>query len=587
MGNQNATGIVGEEKEVNEEESHTVPESVKKDDLTEEKHILSEGEVKDFHENAVDFDHSHVEIQKHLPVEKLTERGIENNGAELNPPPGFQEVSEEANGTASEDNDAQTDSSKFHDQLSPSKGEVEEGESCLDSKFNLNSEPLEHINIPDESQEENEDLLSKESKETREVSTSCHVEEKCHLIDTNIVPNLNVEKNGFEVNEMASLEDAILDTSTRNENPASISEPPNAYLVIPEEMTPTVSELGIGENMSYYGERTQPLDKEINQLVNPNADQSETRIESESKEDEEEHAVGINSSSRPEKVDHGEETDNRDEIVWTESIPKRHLNETSEVMHMLVGTELGPTKKCIATCKENGDEEATNEGILKKEVPGDEENGHETDNRVDVEDMQEYNGCEQLVRECSIANVSYAINEIPTEHSLDNTTNRENELAQSVETSYIPPQGGVGDSLELRKSPSFDFGVSFDVRSEESDQTPLLYQDKTAIRSFSSCATLIRTSLQSDEDVEVEEKNIRLMERSNSENSGSAFLNAINKEKRAIAMYTEEKEENNCVDKKGDKDLQALESTSPKGNVKRRPKSSIFTTCICCTAAIS
>ncbi|CAA2960428.1 Hypothetical predicted protein [Olea europaea subsp. europaea] len=506
-----------------------------------------EDEVEDFQENAADSPPYHAAIQKHLPVEKLTERGIENNDEEHNTPPGYQEVSEEENGTASDDNDAQRDASlKFLDELSHSKGEVEGSDSSLDSNSDLNSDPRVHVNIPGESQEENGDLLSKESKETREVSTSCHLDETCHLIDTNIVPNLNVEKNDFEVNEMASLEDAILDTSTQNQNSAAISEPPNEYLATPEELTPMVSELGNGENTS-YGEQTQPSDKEINQLVNFNADQPEMRIESGSKEDEEVSSVGISSSSGPEKVDHGEETHNQ------------------------------PTRERIATCK------ATNEGILEKAVLG-----NKTDDRVGVEDVQEYNGCEQLVRECSIANVSYAINEIPIGDSLDNTMNLETELTQSDETNYIPSQGGVGNHLlELRKSPSFDFGVSFDVRSEESDQTPLLYQDKTAIRSFSSCATLVRTSVQYDEEVGVEEKTIRLMERSNSENSGGIFSNAIKKEEKTTAMYTEEKQENNGIDKKGDKDLQALESNSPKGNAKRKPKSSIFTTCICCTAAIN
>ncbi|CAI9771302.1 unnamed protein product [Fraxinus pennsylvanica] len=521
---------------------------------------------------------------------ELIKISIENNGGEHIPPPGFPE---EANSAASEDDEAQTDaSSNFHDQLSPLKGEVEGGDSSLDSKSNLDSEPQEHVDIPDESQEENEDLLLKENKETSEVSTSCHVKEKCHLIDTNLVQNFNVEKNDLEVNEIASPEDAILDTSTQSENSAAISEPPNDYLVFPEEMILTVSELGNGENMS-YGNQTHPSDKEINQLVSLSADQSQSTIESESKEDEDEDAVGINSSSSPREVDPVGETDNRNQIGWTESIPSAYL-DTNEVIQMLAGTESGPTRECIDTSKENGDEEATNEGILAKEVPGEEdasttENGHETDNREGIADVQECNGCEQFFQECSIANVSYEINETSTKHSLDNT---ETNVAQSAQTNSIPSPGGVGVSLELRKSSSSDLGVSFDARSAEFDQTPLLYQDKTATRSFSSCATLIRTSLQYDQEVGVEEKTIRLMERSNSENSRAPFPNAIKKEEKAIAMYTEEKQETNGVDKKGDKDLLALEqkelvSNSPKGNAKRRPKYSIFTTCICCTAAIS
>ncbi|MCD9642794.1 hypothetical protein HAX54_029807, partial [Datura stramonium] len=42
-----------------------------------------------------------------------------------------------------------------------------------------------------------------------------------------------------------------------------------------------------------------------------------------------------------------------------------------------------------------------------------------------------------------------------------------------------------GDKTELKKSPSFDFGFSYDARSAESDQTPLLYPEKTLTRSSS------------------------------------------------------------------------------------------------------
>lgn len=67
--------LSGEEKAANEADNHTVPESAKKDDLTEEKHMPPEDEVEDFQENAADSHPCHAAMQKHLPVEKLTERG--------------------------------------------------------------------------------------------------------------------------------------------------------------------------------------------------------------------------------------------------------------------------------------------------------------------------------------------------------------------------------------------------------------------------------------------------------------------------------------------------------------------------------
>ncbi|PIN03835.1 hypothetical protein CDL12_23639 [Handroanthus impetiginosus] len=126
--------------------------------------------------------------------------------------------------------------------------------------------------------------------------------------------------------------------------------------------------------------------------------------------------------------------------------------------------------------------------------------------------------------------------------------------------------------VELKKSPSFDFGIPLDPKSQESDQTPLLYQDRPPMRSFSSCSGMRfqDRSVQTEylgkslhyETVEVEEKTIR-MERSHSES-----IRTVAKEKQGHL----------------DEDCDVI---SPKGNGKRKPRSSLFTTCICCTAAIS
>ncbi|XP_073047604.1 uncharacterized protein [Primulina eburnea] len=134
------------------------------------------------------------------------------------------------------------------------------------------------------------------------------------------------------------------------------------------------------------------------------------------------------------------------------------------------------------------------------------------------------------------------------------------------------------NQLELRKSPSFDFGLPFDSRSEESDKTPLLYQDRTAPRRFSSCSGYL--SPLHHEAVEVQEKTIR-MERSTSDVSKFPFLN----------LLKEEKPENLAVDKDQENGLKSSLSTedcngiSAKRNGKRKPRSSLFTTCICCTSS--
>ncbi|KAL7124028.1 hypothetical protein ABFS83_14G020800 [Erythranthe nasuta] len=132
--------------------------------------------------------------------------------------------------------------------------------------------------------------------------------------------------------------------------------------------------------------------------------------------------------------------------------------------------------------------------------------------------------------------------------------------------------------VELRKSPSFDFGLPFVAIREESERTPLLYQERPKIRSLSTSSTMrfqnrsVQTEILGSslryEAVEVEEKTIR-MEGGKSERSEGKIANLENKE---VTIAKQE-------------DCAAI--NSPKGNGKRKPKSSLFTTCMCCAAAIS
>lgn len=139
----------------------------------------------------------------------------------------------------------------------------------------------------------------------------------------------------------------------------------------------------------------------------------------------------------------------------------------------------------------------------------------------------------------------------------------QNEHEESRESLGFEPKISV---VELKKCPSFDFGVSFDKQTVESDQTPLLFQDKTARRSVSSCSNLrFETQyLAKYEALEVEEKTIR-MERSNSK--------SFNKQETALKASPSYKNDDSLV--------------SERANAKRKPRSSLFTTCICCTASIS
>ncbi|KAL3634482.1 hypothetical protein CASFOL_021536 [Castilleja foliolosa] len=115
--------------------------------------------------------------------------------------------------------------------------------------------------------------------------------------------------------------------------------------------------------------------------------------------------------------------------------------------------------------------------------------------------------------------------EIEQGAEIEQNSNDENAIIlENIENLIIEPISTYkGGEVELKKSPSFDFGLPFNARPGESDQTPLLYNG-TATRSFSSMRYQNR-SVQTEqyEAVEIEEKTIR-MERSNSESSLRANL---------------------------------------------------------------
>ncbi|KAJ8543188.1 hypothetical protein K7X08_005711 [Anisodus acutangulus] len=158
----------------------------------------------------------------------------------------------------------------------------------------------------------------------------------------------------------------------------------------------------------------------------------------------------------------------------------------------------------------------------------------------------------------------------------------------------IPEKSSNG--IELRKSPSFDFGVN--RRSSESDQTPLLCPEKTPTRSLSVGSnakfsnSIMRTEYNCSsidyEAVAVEEKTIR-MERSDSDISKAPLLGSSNKGENSNLKVTSETQQNHVADMIGE-DLQDSHEketslTSPKESRKRKPRPSFFTICICCTAA--
>lgn len=154
---------------------------------------------------------------------------------------------------------------------------------------------------------------------------------------------------------------------------------------------------------------------------------------------------------------------------------------------------------------------------------------------------------------------------------------------------------------QMQKSPSFDLDLRVEERSEESDQTPLLYQDKTTIDSLSSQADVsLLNSLLHDQHVKqslehqampVEKKMITL-ERSDSEKSRTPFLGFLKEDEEAHVAVTPNKQDNLAAEKKATKDLwnspsKEVGSTLPKGKQKHKRRTSLFGNCMCCASVIN
>ncbi|XWS39255.1 hypothetical protein CRYUN_Cryun18bG0035100 [Craigia yunnanensis] len=152
---------------------------------------------------------------------------------------------------------------------------------------------------------------------------------------------------------------------------------------------------------------------------------------------------------------------------------------------------------------------------------------------------------------------------------------------------------------QMRKSPSFDLDLRIDARAEESDQTPLLFLDKTTIESFSSQADV--TDLEKPvantdygnnsleyEAMPVEDKVVTL-ERSDSEKSKTPFLGFLREEEEADQMLITPKKQDNQSAAKKATEVSAMEvaSASTKGKEKRKPRTSLFGSCMCCATVIN
>ncbi|XP_029127299.1 uncharacterized protein LOC114915942 isoform X2 [Cajanus cajan] len=140
-------------------------------------------------------------------------------------------------------------------------------------------------------------------------------------------------------------------------------------------------------------------------------------------------------------------------------------------------------------------------------------------------------------------------------------------------------------SCQIQKSPSFNLNLRKEARPQESDQTPLLQHDKSENESLSKQTGLnLMKSMPHDEyeqcmlhseEMPVEEK-IVTMERSYSKKSKAPFIALLKEEEETHLLDTPQIQDNHVGTKN------AVSSTSPKRKEKRKPRSSFFSSCMCC-----
>lgn len=398
----------------------------------------------------------------------------------------------------------------------------------------------EAVDMTSEPQEDH-DLVAKEI-------VSCPIETEENLRLSDDVGDDQVEKNedNSVVDDIASANGTPLGTcnekyelmispiTTLNGTSSlqDLSASRNECLVLGEEEKLMTNGLGDGDDRSHV-DQTQPPDQEIDDPLIRGNDQAEMIVceiknEQDEKQDEVTEKVGF-----VDKVKAEQRMDQREEIK-----APIEVNETAVKNVGLAQSEEGS----VATAKNQ-------------------ENDHQI--------------------ETSLFSRQFSTSEFKVS----------DEGKKMVDNESNASRAGV--QVELRKCPSFDFGVPFDARSEESDQTPLLYQERTTKRSFSTSSTLFQNrgiqtevlgkSLRYDA-VEVEEKTIT-MERSSSDSSKAPNLNKPDHKEVARAKQRENSNTDHSDMKSSASPSQ--EDCGTKENGKRKTRPSIFTTCICCTAAIS
>ncbi|XP_062168850.1 uncharacterized protein LOC133874925 isoform X2 [Alnus glutinosa] len=166
------------------------------------------------------------------------------------------------------------------------------------------------------------------------------------------------------------------------------------------------------------------------------------------------------------------------------------------------------------------------------------------------------------------------------------------EVHESLErnsTESNPDNMNTHAYVQMRKSRSFDFDLRVEARGKESDQTPLLFQDKAAMERSSSQADVLHVGYNQDVlqyQLRAMEEKVITLERSDSEKSRTPFLGLLKEEEEEDQIVvTPRKQE--ATRELCNLSTKEAASTPPKGKEKRKPRSSFFGNCMCCAAVIN
>ncbi|KAI4304029.1 hypothetical protein MLD38_039593 [Melastoma candidum] len=133
-------------------------------------------------------------------------------------------------------------------------------------------------------------------------------------------------------------------------------------------------------------------------------------------------------------------------------------------------------------------------------------------------------------------------------------------------------------NLRIKKSPSFDFDLRI-TRTEESDRTPLLFQDKRVVRSATVMTEQNKLPIHTERVVSFGQADSRTpsLGFSREEQDSVAFHNSGLPEMQEKALLLGAAKELEVVDG----------PSSPERKGKRRPKPSLFGSCMCCATVIN